>query len=283
MSENNSQTQAYLSWTGNRVRTAYDAEFLSGLWQSEKTNYVSVLGNSAFAANNTINVGMTETAEVLNAMLTQPGNEQIYTTQPQWTFVEDDENVAEQDRTYYQLGSTWTDTSVTPNVVYPIPSIIYDINGGAHVVFPVWQYVGQFVNKYVNSAGIVSDTEQTGYTQKKILVGQYLFKPMRIAFKKNCNWIGGNLDGFEWQEVSVTSGSSVTVTGDAQTGFTASVPTTATVAVGTWVRLTYTESDASKTAYGYVSAVGEDEVTVTVVGVCGTTVTKVELYKPLQG
>ena len=103
---------------------------------------------------------------------------------------------------------------------------------------------------------------------------------MDMLFRHNCNYLGGGLDGFLWQEVSLTSGSSVTVSGTAQTGFTASVPTTATVAVGTWVRLTYMDSGASKTAYGYVSAVGEDEVTVTVVGTCGTTVTKVELYKP---
>ena len=209
---------------------------------------LQVLSQSAWAANNSVNVGMTETAEVLNPMLAQPSTEQIYTTQPQWDFEEGES---------LQLGSTWTDTSVTPNKVYPIPSLVYDTDGNAHVVFPVWMW----------------DT-----TEEK-----YGFKPMPITYRHNCNYLGGGLDGFLWQEVSLTSGSSVTVSGDAQTGFTASVPTTATVAVGTWVRLTYTESDASKTAYGYVSAVGEDNVTVTVVGACGTTVTKVELYKPLQG
>ena len=207
---------------------------------------VTVLTNSAWAANNSVNVGMTETAEVLNPMLAQPSTEQIYTTQPQWDFDEGES---------LQLGSTWTDTSVTPNKVYPIPSLVYDTDDNAHVVFPVWMW---------------DETAE-----------KYGFKPMPITYRHNCNYLGGNLDGFEWQEVSVTSGSSVTVSGTAQTGFTASVPTTATVAVGTWVRLTYTESDASKTAYGYVSALGEDEVTVTVVGACGTTVTKVELYKPL--
>ena len=209
---------------------------------------VTVLTNSAWAANNSVNVGMTETAEVLNPMLAEPSTEQIYTTQPQWDFDEGES---------LQLGSTWTDTSVTPNKVYPIPSLVYDTDGNAHVVFPVWMW---------------DETEE-----------KYGFKPMPITYRHNCNYLGGNLDGFEWQEVSLTSGSSVEVTGDAQTGFTASVPTTATVAVGTWVRLTYTESDASKTAYGYVSALGEDEVTVTVVGACGETVTKVELYKPVQG
>ena len=209
---------------------------------------VTVLTNSAWAANNSVNVGMTETAEVLNPMLAQPSTEQIYTTQPQWDFDEGES---------LQLGSTWTDTSVTPNKVYPIPSLVYDTDDNAHVVFPVWMW----------------DT-----TEEK-----FGFKPMSITYRHNLNVYGGGLDGFQWAEVSLTSGSSVTVSGTAQTGFTASVPTTETVAVGTWVRLTYTESDASKTAYGYVSALGEDEVTVTVVGACGETVTKVELYKPLQG
>ena len=222
---------------------------------------------------------MPENALVLNPMLAQPGTEQIYTTQPAWTFVEDDDSVAEGNRTRYQLGSTAT----IGNVTYPIPSLIYDTDGNPHVVFPVWQASGSFQNKYVNEAGQVSDTAQTGFTQKKIFVGSYGFAPMTIEFKKNLNVYGGGLDGFQWQEVSLTSGESVTVTGDAQTGFTASVPTTATVAVGTWVRLTYTESDASKTAYGYVSALGTGNVTVTVVGACGTTISKVELYKPLQG
>lgn len=206
---------------------------------------VSALSQSAWAANNSVNVGMTETAKVLNPMLAQPSTEQIYTTQPQWDFEEGES---------LQLGSTWTDTSVTPNKVYPIPSLIYDTDGNAHVVFPVWSWLA---------------------------ADGFRFRPMNMPFRHNCNYLGGGLDGFGWQEVSLTSGSSVTVSGDAQTGFTASVPTTDTVAVGTWVRLTYMESGASKTAYGYVSAVGEDEVTVTVVGACGTTVMKVELYKPV--
>ena len=209
---------------------------------------LQVLSQSAWAANNSVNVGMTETAEVLNPMLAEPSTEQIYTTQPQWDFDEGES---------LQLGSTWTDTSVTPNKVYPIPSLVYDTDGNAHVVFPVWMW----------------DT-----TEEK-----YGFKPMPMTYRHNCNYLGGGLDGFRWQEVSLTSGSSVTVSGDAQTGFTASVPTTATVAVGTWVRLTYMESGASKTAYGYVSAVGEGNVTVTVVGACGETVTMVELYIPVQG
>ena len=224
-----------------RVLAAWFIDVITALFGEERTKYLTALGQSAWAANNSVNVGMTETAEVLNPMLAQPSTEQIYTTQPQWDFDEGES---------LQLGSTWTDTSVTPNKVYPIPSLVYDTDDNAHVVFPVWMW----------------DT-----TEEK-----YGFKPMPITFRHNLNMYGGGLDGFLWQEVSLTSGESVTVNGS-----TASVPTTATVAVGTWVRLTYTESDASKTAYGYVSAVGEDEVTVTVVGACGTTVTKVELYKPI--
>lgn len=259
-----------------RVLGTYNQKELEAKYGAEMAAVIMALAQSAWAANNSVDVGMTENALVLNPLLPQPGNEQIYTTQPAWTFVEDDESVAEGNRTRYQLGSTAT----IGNVTYPIPSLIYDTDGNPHVVFPVWQASGSFQNKYVNAAGQVSDTAQTGYTQKKIFVGSYGFAPMTIEFKKNLNVYGGGLDGFDWQEVSLISGRSVTVTGDAQTGFTASVPTTATVAVGTWVRLTYTESDASKTAYGYVSAVGEDEVTVTVVGACGTTISKVELYTP---
>ena len=250
--EQNNQTQvAQEKYMNAPLWRVFLADLLTKVenWFITKYNAaLQVLTNSAWAANNSVNVGMTETAEVLNPMLAQPGTEQIYTTQPQWDFEEGES---------LQLGSTWTDTSVTPNKVYPIPSLVYDTDGNAHVVFPVWMW----------------DT-----TEEK-----YGFKPMPITYRHNCNYLGGGLDGFEWQEVSLTSGSSVTVSGDAQTGFTASVPTTATVAVGTWVRLTYMESDASKTAYGYVSAVGEGNVTVTVVGTCGETVTKVELYKPLQG
>ena len=231
-----------------RVLGTYNQKELEAKYGAEMAAVIMALSQSAWAANNSVNVGMPETAEVLNPMLAEPSTEQIYTTQPQWDFEEGES---------LQLGSTWTDTSVTPNKVYPIPSLVYDTDGNAHVVFPVWMW----------------DT-----TEEK-----YGFKPMPITYRHNCNYFGGGLDGFEWQEVSLTSGSSVTVSGTAQTGFTASVPTTATVAVGTWVRLTYTESDASKTAYGYVSAVGEGNVTVTVVGACGTTVTKVELYKPVQG
>ena len=228
-----------------RVLGTYNQKELEAKYGAEMAAVITDLAQSAWAANNSVNVGMTETAEVLNPMLAQPSTEQIYTTQPQWDFDEGES---------LQLGSTWTDTSVTPNKVYPIPSLVYDTDDNAHVVFPVWMW---------------DETEE-----------KYGFKPMPITYRHNLNVYGGGLDGFQWQEVSLISESSVTVTGDAQTGFTASVPTTATVAVGTWVRLTYTESDASKTAYGYVSALGEDEVTVTVVGTCGETVTKVELYKP---
>lgn len=229
-----------------RVLGTYNQKELEAKYGAEMAAVIMALSQSAWAANNSVDVGMAETAEVLNAMLAEPSTEQIYTTQPQWDFEEGES---------LQLGSTWTDTSVTPNKVYPIPSLVYDTDGNAHVVFPVWMW----------------DT-----TEEK-----YGFKPMPITYRHNCNYFGGGLDGFLWQEVSLTSGRSVEVSYDVQTGFTASVPTTATVAVGTWVRLTYTESDASKTAYGYVSAVGEGNVTVTVVGTCGETVTKVELYKPV--
>ena len=229
-----------------RVLGTYNQKELEAKYGAEMAAVIMALSQSAWAANNSVNVGMPETAEVLNPMLAEPSTEQIYTTQPQWDFEEGES---------LQLGSTWTDTSVTPNKVYPIPSLIYDTDGNAHVVFPVWSWLA---------------------------ADGFRFRPMNMPFRHNCNYLGGGLDGFYWQEVSLTSGSSVTVSGTAQTGFTASVPTTATVAVGTWVRLTYTESDASKTAYGYVSAVGEGNVTVTVVGACGTTVTKVELYKPVE-
>lgn len=229
-----------------RVLGTYNQKELEAKYGAEMAAVIMALSQSAWAANNSVDVGMTETAEVLNAMLAEPGSEQIYTTQPQWDFEEGES---------LQLGSTWTDTSVTPNKVYPIPSLIYDTDGNAHVVFPVWSWLA---------------------------ADGFRFRPMNMLFRHNCNYFGGGLDGFVWQEVSLTSGSSVTVSGDAQTGITASVPTTATVKVGTWVRLTYLEDGASKTAYGYVSAVGEGNVTVTVVGACGTTVTKVELYTPAQ-
>ncbi len=250
-----------LTYSGMRVLYAWTSVELKKIWDNTKSTFVNALTQSAWAANNSVDVGMTETAEVLNAMLAEPGTEQIYTTQPAWDFNEEQS---------YRLGSYVdidaegnTDTPIYDDgwsdpaegyTRYPIPSLIYDTDGNAHVVFPVWSWLA---------------------------ADGFRFRPMDMPFRHNCNYLGGGLDGFQWQEVSLTSGSSVTVSGTAQTGFTASVPTTATVAVGTWVRLTYTESGASKTAYGYVSAVGEGNVTVTVVGACGTTVTKVELYKPV--
>lgn len=244
-----------------RVLGTYNQKELEAKYGAEMAAVIMALSQSAWAANNSVDVGMTETAEVLNAMLAQPGTEQIYTTQPAWDFNEeqsyrlgsyvDIDDEGNTDTPIYDDG--WSDPA-EGYTRYPIPSLIYDTDGNAHVVFPVWSWLA---------------------------ADGFRFRPMNMLFRHNCNYLGGGLDGFEWQEVSLTSGSSVTVSGTAQTGFTASVPTTATVAVGTWVRLTYTESDASKTAYGYVSAVGEDEVTVTVVGACGTTVTKVELYIPV--
>ena len=199
---------------------------------------LQVLTNSAWAANNSVNVGMTETAEVLNPMLPQPGTEQIYTTQPQWDFDEGES---------LQLGSTWTDTSVTPNKVYPIPSLVYDTDDNAHVVFPVWMW----------------DT-----TEEK-----YGFKPMPITFRHNCNYFGGGLDGHQWAEVATSgtwSGSNVQVTVDAYEK------------PGTFCRINGTDC-------GIVTAVldnGDDTYTLTLGCLCGlvaagTTITKVELYKPV--
>ena len=201
---------------------------------------LQVLTNSAWAANNSVNVGMTETAEVLNPMLAQPSTEQIYTTQPAWDFDEGES---------LQLGSTWTDTSVTPNKVYPIPSLVYDTDDNAHVVFPVWMW----------------DT-----TEEK-----YGFKPMPITFRHNCNYFGGGLDGFWWEKVATSgtwSGSNVQVTVNAYEK------------PGTFCRINGTDC-------GIVTAVldnGDDTYTLTLGCLCGlvaagTTITKVELYKPVQG
>ena len=228
---------------------------------------LQVLTNSAWAANNSVNVGMTETAEVLNPMLARPSTEQIYTTQPQWDFDEGES---------LQLGSTWTDTSVTPNKVYPIPSIIHDKGYDAayaaweeaaaadkpaawavvlqhqHVVFPVWQW----------------DT-----TEEK-----YGFKPMPITYRHNLNVYGGGLDGFLWLEVE---GSAYTP-GEGDTHLT--FRTENAVKVGTWCKFT---DENSKVYYGYVSAVipDGDYESVTIMGVGfesdGSEITKVELYKPI--
>ena len=264
-----------LDWSGFRTMAAWFTNKIQTLFTNSYAGAVSALSQSAWAANNSVDVGMAENAEVLNAMLAEPQDEQIYTTQPAWTFVEDDESVAEGNRTRYQLGSTWTDTSVTPNVTYPIPSLIYDTDGNPHVVFPVWQASGSFQNKYVSAAGQVSDTAQTGYTQKKIFVGSYGFAPMTIEFKKNCNYFGGNLDGHEWAEVATSgtwSGSNVQVTVNAYEK------------PGTFCRINGTDG-------GIVTAVsdnGDDTYTLTLGCFCGlvaadTTVTSVELYKPVQG
>ena len=258
-----------LTWAGFRVEGRFLVHQINVLWEQCKATFVNALAQSAWAANNSVDVGMVENAEVLNAMLAQPGTEQIYTTQPAWTFVEDDESVEEGNRTKYQLGSTAT----IGNVTYPIPSLIYDTDGNPHVVFPVWQASGSFQNKYVNAAGQVSDTAQTGYTQKKIFVGSYGFAPMTIEFKKNCNYFGGNLDGHLWQEVATSgtwSGSNVQVTVNAYEK------------PGTFCRINGTDG-------GIVTAVadnGDDTYTLTLGCLCGlvaagTTVTKVELYIPV--
>ena len=117
-----------------RVLGSYNQKELEAKYGAEMAAVIMALSQSAWAANNSVNVGMTETAEVLNPMLAEPSTEQIYTTQPQWDFEEGES---------LQLGSTWTDTSVTPNKVYPIPSLVYDTDGNAHVVFPVWMWTRQ--------------------------------------------------------------------------------------------------------------------------------------------
>ena len=270
-----------------RVLGTYNQKELEAKYGAEMAAVIMALSQSAWAANNSVDVGMTETAEVLNAMLAQPGSEQIYTTQPAWDFNEEQS---------YRLGSYVdidgegnTDTPIYDDgwsdpaegyTRYPIPSLIYD--KGYDAAYAAWEEAAA-ADKPAAWAVVLQHQHVVFPVWSWLAADGFRFRPMDMPFRHNCNYLGGGLDGFEWQEVSLTSGYSVTVTGDAQTGFTASVPTTATVKVGTWVRLTYTESDASKTAYGYVSAVGEGNVTVTVVGACGTTVTKVELYKPLQG
>ena len=252
-----------------RVFGTYNQKELEAKYGAEMAAVIMALAQSAWAAGNSVDVGMNENALVLNPLLPQPSTEQIYTTQPAWTFVEDDESVAEGNRTRYQLGSTAT----IGNVTYPIPSLIYDTAGNPHVVFPVWQASGSFQNKYVSAAGQVSDTAQTGYTQKKIFVGSYGFAPMTIEFKKNCNYFGGNLDGHEWAEVATSgtwSGSNVQVTVNAYQK------------PGTFCRINGTDG-------GIVTAVldnGDDTYTLTLGCLCGlvaagTTITKVELYKPV--
>ena len=267
---------------------AWFISVINNLWEQCKASFVNALAQSAWAANNSVDVGMVENAEVLNAKLQEQQDEQIYTTQPAWTFVEDDESVAEGNRTRYQLGSmVWMindgsehqgeiidEPGADSDIPLPIPSLIYDTDGNPHVVFPVWQASGSFQNKYVSAAGQVSDTAQTGYTQKKIFVGSYGFAPMTIEFKKNCNYFGGNLDGHMWLEVATSgtwSGSNVQVTVNAYEK------------PGTFCRINGTDG-------GIVTAVsdnGDDTYTLTLGCLCGlvaadTTVTKVELYKPVQ-
>ena len=217
---------------------------------------LQALSQSAWAANNSVNVGMTETAEVLNPMLAEPSTEQIYTTQPQWDFeegyryrlgsyvdIDDEGNI---DTPIYDDG--WSDPA-EGYTRYPIPSLVYDTDDNAHVVFPVWQW----------------DT-----TEEK-----YGFKPMPITFRHNCNYFGGGLDGHQWAEVATSgtwSGSNVQVTVDAYEK------------PGTFCRINGTDC-------GIVTAVldnGDDTYTLTLGCLCGlvaagTTITKVELYKPLQG
>ena len=104
-------------------------------------------------------------------------------------------------------------------------------------------------------------------------IRDYGFAPMTIEFKKNCNYLGGNLDGHEWTEVATSgtwSGSNVQVTVNAYQK------------PGTFCRINGTDC-------GIVTAVldnGDDTYTLTLGCLCGlvaagTTITKVELYKPV--
>ena len=86
-----------LTWAGFRVEGRFLVHQINVLWEQCKASFVNALAQSAWAANNSVNVGMTETAEVLNPMLAQPSTEQIYTTQPAWDFDEGES---------LQLGST---------------------------------------------------------------------------------------------------------------------------------------------------------------------------------
>ena len=213
---------------------------------------LQALTNSAWAANNSVNVGMTETAEVLNPMLAEPQDEQIYTTQPAWDFneeqryrlgsyvdIDDEGNI---DTPIYDDG--WSDPA-EGYTRYPIPSLIYDTDGNAHVVFPVWSWLA---------------------------ADGFRFRPMNMPFRHNCNYFGGGLDGFMWQEVSLTSGT--------WSGSKVQVTVDAYEKKGTYCRINGTDC-------GIVTAVldnGDDTYTLTLGCLCGlvaagTTVTKVELYK----
>ena len=243
-----------------RVLAAWFINVITALFGEERTKYLTALGSSAWAANNSVNVGMTETAEVLNALLAQPGTEQIYTTQPAWDFNEEQS---------YRLGSYvdidgegHTDTPIYDDgwsdpaegyTRYPIPSLIYDTDGNAHVVFPVWSWLA---------------------------ADGFRFRPMDMPFRHNCNYLGGGLDGFLWQ---VVEGSAYTpLEGDTHLTFR----TENAVKVGSWCKFT---DENSKVYYGFVSAVipDGDYESVTIIGVGfesdGSEITKVELYKPLQG
>ena len=242
-----------LTWAGFRVEGRFLVHQINVLWEQCKASFVNALAQSAWAANNSVNVGMTETAEVLNPMLAQPSTEQIYTTQPAWDFNEEQS---------YRLGS-YVDIDASGNIDtptyddgwsepqegytrYPIPSLIYDTDGDAHVVFPVWSWLA---------------------------ADGFRFRPMNIPFRHNCNYFGGGLDGHEWQEVATSgtwSGSNVQVTVGAE------------YKQGTFCRINDTDS-------GIVTAVednGDDTYTLTLGCLCGlvatgTTITKVELYMPV--
>ena len=280
-----------LTWAGFRVEGRFLVHQINVLWEQCKASFVNALAQSAWAAGNSVNVGMTETAEVLNPMLPQPSTEQIYTTQPAWDFNEEQS---------YRLGS-YVDIDASGNIDtpiyddgwsdpqegytrYPIPSLIYDTDGDAHVVFPVWMWdmTGEFVKDggvpYSGPKRQKADGTWEGRENGVVItiypVTKYMFRPMNIPFRHNCNYFGGGLDGFLWQQVATSgtwSGSNVQVTVGAE------------YKQGTFCRINGTDS-------GIVTAVednGDDTYTLTLGCLCGlvatgTTITKVELYKPLQ-
>ena len=233
---------------------------------------VSALSQSAWAANNSVDVGMTESCKIVFPELAQPGNEQIYTTQPAWDFRE---------------GQTLTlgGTTTISNVEYPIPSLVRDTDGNDHVVFPLYMWLmdGHYVyedNTAVAAADEASVQQRNGNyylgNTQVFPTGKYSFVSSDIIFRHNCNYFGGGLDGHLWQEVA-TSGT-WTENNDVQ------VTVNASEKPGTFCRINGTDS-------GIVTAVsdnGDDTYTLTLGCLCGlvardTTITKVELYKPLQG
>lgn len=303
-----SQVNSYLSNDGFRVLGTWFTNVIKGLWTEEKVGYITTLNNSAWAAGNSVNVGMAETAEVLNAMLAQPSTEQIYTTQPQWAFREGqqliigsyvDINASGTLSTVIYANGVWSPaTPPTGYTRYAIPSLIYDKRGSLypHVVFPAWMAVWD--GHYIDDEGALIDSQYedsvyagTGDNEGRYFCGDlddeevwpnyvFGFHPIVMTYHHNTNIYGGGLDGFVWQEVE---GSAYTP-GEGDTHLT--FRTENAVKVGSWCKFT---DENSKVYYGFVSAVTPDgdyeSVTINGVGFesDGSEITKVELYKPAQG